>query len=457
MNSTRSERLATLRRRLADKEKAASPRVGRENLRHISIMFGATSVNNILGYVFTILMGRMLGPIEFGILIAVQALFDLLAISGSAIRTIVARQVAAYEACQQHDDTCQLWSGSIWRTVLYTGGVTVAFFLLRGPLTRFLGIPSSAVLVVAAVGLIPVMARALLGGFLQGLQWFAALGGLEMATGTLRVIVGVVLVSLGAGAAGAMAAQPTAAAIVAIVGLIWLGTRIRRGQMADSAEMMAEAAPPFEPLPVVLSLFAFAALTQMDAILVKSLFSAQQAGQYAAAVTLGKIILMLPTAISTVLLPKATRAFTLKQDSGAIMWLSLAMVAIPCGLLAGIYAIWPDAILQVVLGSQYAVSGMVLGILGAAMTLRALTNVWLNYFLSIRRNAFLYAMLAAVAIQLAWVTLFHGSLVQVVTGLMGTALLLNLAAMILFQRWRRECRTSTTLSPDTDDQRGILP
>ena len=449
MNTTTSERLALPPQQLIPDSETTRTQASRDSLRHIGIMFGATSVNNVLGYIFTILMGRMLGPIEFGILIAVQALFDLLAISGGAIRTIVARQVAAYEACQQRTDTCNLWSASIWRTLLYTGGAALVFFLLRGPLTRFLGIPSAAVLIVAAVGLIPVMARALLGGFLQGLQWFTALGSLEMATGTLRVVVGVVLVTLGAGAAGAMAAQPAAAAIVALFGLFWLGTRIwHTGIPENLPASVAEAAPPFEPLPVVLSLVAFAALTQMDAILVKSLFSAQQAGQYAAAVTLGKIILLLPTAITTVLLPKATHAFTLKQDSGAIMWLSLALVAIPCGLLAGAYALWPKAILQVVLGSQYAVSGVVLGVLGAAMTLRAMTNVWLNYFLSIRRKGFLYVMLAVVAMQLVWVSLFHASLVQVVVGLMGAALLLNVAGIILFHQWRRESRIPVPVAPE---------
>ena len=443
MRNPSSRRLALWRRHLAPNTPVAPMPERRASLRHMGIMVGATSVNNVLGYVYTILMGRMLGPVEFGILVAVQALFDLLAISGSAIRTIVARQVAAYEACQQRQETCRLWTVSIWRTVVYTGAVTLAFFLLRGPLMRFLGIPTAAVLVVAAIGLIPVMARALLGGFLQGLQWFAALGSLEMATGILRVLVGVTLVSLGAGAAGAMAAQPTAAGVIALLGLIWLGARIRRGGAQGPPEAVGELAPTFEPLPVVLSLFAFAALTQMDAILVKSYFSEQQAGQYAAAITLGKIILMLPTAISTVLLPKATRAFTLRQDSGAIMWLSLALVAAPCGLLAGAYALWPDTILHVVLGSQYVVGGVVLGVLGAAMTLRALTNVWLNYFLSIRRNSFLYAMLVAVAAQLIWIALFHGTLVQVVIGLMGTALLLNIAGMILFQRWQRECRSAS--------------
>jgi O-antigen/teichoic acid export membrane protein len=447
MQEPRSQQAAILRHAPATGAGDTGTQERRTSLRHMGVMVGATSVNNVLGYVYTILMGRMLGPIEFGILVAVQALFDLLAISGSAIRTIVARQVAAYEACQQRQDTCHLWTASIWRTVLYTGAVTLLFFLLRGPLMRFLGIPTAAVLIVAAMGLIPVMARALLGGFLQGLQWFTALGGLEMATGTLRVLVGVLLVSLGAGAAGAMAAQPTAAGIVAVFGLVWLGTRIRRGGATELDVAATAAAPPFEPLPVVLSLFAFAALTQMDAILVKSFFSAQQAGQYAAAVTLGKIILMLPTAISTVLLPKATRAFTLRQDSGAIMWLSLALVAVPCGMLAGAYALWPEMILKVVLGSQYAVSGVVLGVLGAAMTLRALTNVWLNYFLSIRRNSFLYAMLAAVAIQAVWLALFHENLVQVVVGLMGTALLLNVVGMILFRRWQHECRPATVAAP----------
>ena len=71
----------------------------------MSIMFAATSMNNVLGYVFIILMGRMLTPISFGTLVAVQALFDLIAVAASALRVLVAKEVSSFEARAQHDES----------------------------------------------------------------------------------------------------------------------------------------------------------------------------------------------------------------------------------------------------------------------------------------------------------------------------------------------------------------
>ena len=90
------------------------------------------------------------------------------------------------------------------------------------PLARLLQLTSPIPLIVAAIGLLPIMLRSLITGFLQGLQWFTTIGIMEVVSGSLRILAGVVLVLVGLDAVGAVAAFPAASGIAALIGIYTL-------------------------------------------------------------------------------------------------------------------------------------------------------------------------------------------------------------------------------------------
>lgn len=381
------------------------------HLKHMTIMFAATSLNNVFGYVFVVVMGRMLTPVGFGSLVAVQALFDLMGVAASSLRTLVTVKVSSLEASGQRQRTHEVLRQVMKWTLGGTLPVVAALLVASSLIMRLLKLDSPLPVVVAALGLIPTMTKGLLTGFFQGLQQFEIMGSMEVATGALRVVVGYALVAMGLNVTGAVAALPAASSAATALGLY----AARRSAVTGPSQTPHSATEVIgiRPLSVISGLVLFAILTQLDMVLVKLLFSPELASEYAVAVTLGKIIFFFPMAVASVLLPKTARSFTLNRDAGPLMQLSLLAVIIPCGLITGLYVLFPAQIVHVVLGSQHAVNGAILGVVAAAMTFRAVINLWINYTLATNGTRFLYVLLGGVIAQLGLVGLFHESLMQV--------------------------------------------
>ena len=81
--------------------------------------------------------------------------------------------------------------------------------------------------------------------------------------------------------------------------------------------------------------------------------------------------------------------------------------------------------------------GLVLGLVGLAMLLLSISNVWLNYFLSTEWTHFVYLIGLGIVLQLGAMILFHDALWQMPAAMVVTGLWLNLAGLIIFF-WRRQ-------------------
>jgi hypothetical protein len=81
----------------------------------------------------------------------------------------------------------------------------------------------------------------------------------------------------------------------------------------------------------------------MDAILVRRFFGPVDAGNYSAAVTLGKIIQFFPVAIIMVLFPKAAQRQAAHRDTTRVLVPAMLIVALVCGSIALLYALFPGA------------------------------------------------------------------------------------------------------------------
>jgi len=383
------------------------------HLKHMTIMFAATSLSNVFGYVFVVMMGRMLTPVGFGSLVAVQALFDLMGVAAASLRTLVTVKVSSVEAGGQRQGTTEVLRKAMKWTLGGTLPVVAALVAASSLTMRLMKLDSPLPVIVAALGLIPAMTKGLLTGFFQGLQQFEIMGSMEVATGALRVVVGYALVAMGLDVTGAVAALPVASSAATAVGLYAARRTAVTGPSLKPHSVTEREG--LRPLSVISALVLFAIMTQLDMVLVKLLFTPELASEYAVAVTLGKIIFFFPMAVASVLLPKTAESFTLNRDSGPLMHVSLLAVIIPCGLITGLYVLFPTQIVHAVLGAQHTVNGAILGVVAAAMTFRAVTNLWINYTLGTNRTSFLYVLLGGVIAQLGLVGLFHESLLQVAT------------------------------------------
>ena len=133
---------------------------------------------------------------------------------------------------------------------------------------------------------------------------------------------------------------------------------------------------------------AFASLTNVDILLAASFFSGTVAGIYAAAALVGKIVLFLPTAIVTVLLPKAATRAAAGIASRRILLASLAVTLVICLAATVLLALVPEGLLVRAFGGDFRESTALLGWFGLAMTAGALVNVYLSVYFAERDSRF---------------------------------------------------------------------
>ena len=130
-------------------------------------------------------------------------------------------------------------------------------------------------------------------------------------------------------------------------------------------------------LPVVAGTLAIALLTTDDLVAAKIAFTPHVAGLYGAASLIGRVILYLPAAIVTVLLPSVSALVAEKRDTFPVLVRGLIATGALCGGLTVIYAVAPHLIARIAFGTKFEGSASLLWMFGIAMTLYSLVNVLL--------------------------------------------------------------------------------
>ena len=295
-------------------------------------LFVATFVANVLGYGYQVVMARLLRPEEYAVLTALFGILILESISSQVIQSATAKLAAQYRA---RDEEAALHA-FVRRWAARVGGgaaaVGVLVALLSGALAGALALPA---LSVALLGLTLFLALVFTFGLglLQGLARFVWMGTALVAQAGGRLAAGVMLVLAGFGVDGAFTGATAAIALSLGVLAIPLIPLFRAARGSTVKHELGPAETRFFALSAVV-LLAYAALTNIDAVLARSLLGADAAGAYAGAITMGKIVLFAPIAIGFLLLERTARAHARGEDTDRALYLALAFVLATSGLVA---------------------------------------------------------------------------------------------------------------------------
>lgn len=374
-----------------------------------------------LDYAVSVLAGRWLVPIEYGIFIAVAAVMQVLAQLTNAIRNVVAFYTA--ELSLKRDGSQGV--GAFVQRVMRWGWrwgllATLAMAIISPALAHALRLPNAWPLWAASPVVLLFFIRTVTDGALQGLQSFGGFGVVQVVQSLLRLLFAAGLIWLGWQAAGAIIALPLAMAAVLMLAL-WL----LRPYFRDHGGVVAREVSWHYSSHTLMGLAAFAVLANMDALFVKHFYSPSVAGDYGPVVTLAKMSLFVPMALGIVLLPKATRRRASGRDPRPILLLALAATLLPGFALTTIYFLFPSFLVRTIFTAAYTNPGIVLGMANLAASLYAGLNIWLNYALSLKRLSFIYILVGVLVCQgvgmffLGRDSLIHMTLVMASAGLIG--------------------------------------
>ncbi len=371
----------------------------------------AVAAGFVFSYIYQIMMGRLLGPEDFGSLGALYAIFLITGLFGQALMQAIATNIAEIKA--RHDETVAI--GSFLKLSIKLAVIclliTIACLAASVPITHFFHLDSVVPVVLLVFSILASLLLNILLGMQQGLARFRHVGITGYLTPqVLKLVLGVVLVYISWGLLGAIGVLVVSSGLAIIVGMF-----IGRGSM--NTGFRKAAGQPLKLGPVLfptLVLAVFLALpSNIDIMLVKHYFPGTEAGMYTAMATLGKVVYFLPMAVSFVLLPKATEASTLGQDARPLLFKCLGLVLFLSGLVVLVYWLFPD-ILIILFGDSYAGALSMVSLYAVAMLFFSLNIVLMHYCLAIRQMRMMFLVDLITLAEVLAIVLQHETLTQVI-------------------------------------------
>jgi O-antigen/teichoic acid export membrane protein len=398
-------------------------------LRHGLIMSTAMMLAGVLDYVVNVLAGRWLAPAEYGIFVSVAAILQVVLYISIAIRNVVAFYTAELSVQTNSGSRVGAFLRRSWRWGWQWGLVATALMaIISAPLARLLKFPNPWPLWAACLMVFVLFLRPITDGALQGVQAFTGLGLVQVTQAFLRLIFAAALIWIGWQSVGAIIALPLAGAVALGLALWFLRPHLRSRSSRPTSRPVSWRYSAY----TLIGLTGFALLTNLDALFVKRFFNPEIAGNYGPVVTLAKINLFLPLAMTMVLFPKATQRQAVGRDARPIVLLALTGTLVPGFFLSALYFCFPGVLVKAIFTGAYTNPGLVLGLVNLAASLHAGLNIWLNYALSLERPGLVYAVVAVLCWQGFGMFLFgRESLLHMALIMVSAGLLANIAGFAM--------------------------
>ena len=376
----------------------------------------ATLVGNGAAFLLSMVAARVLGPADFGAFGALIGILLILATIGISTQALAARRVATAEGDQADVE------GQLIRLATVVGaGIVVLGVVTAWPLGQVFSIPWLAVATgIASLGFVICGSAAM--GIAQGREEhgrfsvsFIALNGSRALGGIIGVIALSSVVGAGVGVLGGC-----------IIGALIAYRRVCPGAWATTIRngMAAELGHIVHALMVLFT------LTNIDVLLARLFLSETGSSEYSVGVLLAKIAFFLPNAVVIVLFPKMSG-----QQSRRPVLVATGLTAV-VGLIITLFAyFFGPLVVRILGGVQYESMADNMWLFALEGSAFALVQVLLYSRLAAQDRKAVIAVWVALASLVSIVAIWrNGSLVEIVTTVVGVSLALAVVGLFLDNR-----------------------
>lgn len=398
-------------------------------------MFLGTVVGGILGYVFQVLMGRMLSTQEYALFSGMMALFAVLSTPLGTLMMVVSRKVSEYRARQDSGSITHFYYSVSIRTAVVGVCLLGGYLIFATQIQFYLRAPNIGSVYLLGVLLFlnafPVISNA----FLQGLQRFSWFSAMTAFWVLMKIACAGLLIWLGYGLMGAIGGIVLATVVLWAInyGALYRSLAQGKNKPYQTGHLLFKPA-----LPVLVANVAFAAMTQLDMVLVNFYFPAHEAGLYAAASILGKAVMYLPGGIALALFPMVAENQARNQSSAYLLLQAVGLTTLLCGAGAVFYFLYGEWVIVFLYGESYRGAGEVLKFFGFAILPMALVMVAEHFLIAKGRVLFAYLFAFIAPLQLVAIHFYHESLQMVVAVMAASGVLLMTIGYGLLWRSSRQ-------------------
>jgi len=399
------------------------------------ILTVGTLVGGLGNYFYHLLMGRMLGPTDYGVLVSLISLSYILSVPIGTLNIVIIKFVSTFKGKKEMGAVGTLFKSGVKKVLPFSLLILFIFLVLTPLITSFLHLNSSFPFIIILGAFFISVFSAINRAVLQGLLRFKYISLSNVLEIGLKLIIAVLLVFAGLKVNGALLGFLIAGIFTyffTFYPLRFLLGKTQKKINFDGREVFNFA------LPVLFSTLAFTSLYTSDVLLVRHFFPDQQTGLYAALSTLGKIIYFLTGPIIAVMFPMISERHANGGVYKNLLLASLAMVGIVCLFITSAYFLFPTFIIKTLFGSQYILAVPYLGFFGIFLSLYSLSCLLTNFYLSIKETKVALMPVLAAGFQIILIWLFHKNFGQIIWISIGMLSLLLLGLLLYYPQHLRK-------------------
>ena len=396
--------------------------------RPAMIIFIGSVLGGFLSYLYQSYMGHSLGPDEYSELASLLSIFYLLFIPSTLIGTTVLFYVSKLKAQGKEGEIAWLMRKNL-RLSLTVGAIMALGMLLLSPfLLDFLDLQEPLLGVMLAVSAFILMLGTPVSSTTQALQRFSRLASFDVLNNSLKLLLGVLFVTAGWSVAGAFGAV----LVGTLLASVWLYYGLK--------DYWAKEGVPFETkgmaaytIPVAISTISFMTITNVDNLLARGFLDPTDAGLYSACSMLGKIVLWMPLAISTVTFPRFSGASVKGESTTPLIRKSILITLAITGAITLFCFLFPDFVLLVAFGDQYLDAAPYLPVIILAFSLFGLATMLQRYGLATGKWAFVTIYAVFTVMGVGMILAFHETPMQIALVMLATSAGISITSAVYLE------------------------
>jgi O-antigen/teichoic acid export membrane protein len=372
------------------------------------ILLSGSSLTTAVNLAYNIVIARFLGPKGFGHATAAYTILTLISAVTLSFQIISAKVVAQQSAPEEKAAAYRGFHKSAWGC-----GILVALILLlfQRAIADYLNLPSSALVALLGIGAafyVPLGCRR---GYIQGTYGFRSLATNLVVEGVVRLGGSLLMIQLGFGVEGVIAANSAAVAVAYLSVAPRLAARIPNPLHFLYAIREISHAMVFFSGQVLIN--------NCDIVLVEHFFPAKEAGLYAAVAMVGRVIFAFSSAVVNSMFPLVAGTRDEKRRDFRVISTSLLLVlGIGTALVLGL-GVAPSGIWTKFFGSGFEIAGRyslpyLLALYAITAIIYSLSVVIITFEMSFKIANTSWVQLAFSGMVIAGICIFHSSLREVI-------------------------------------------
>lgn len=396
-------------------------------------VFIGSTVGNFSAYLFHIIVGRMLKPEEYAVIASLISFLYIAGFPTAMFNTVIVRKMASLSAKNDYQGIKSIFNFFLIRILFFCLAITIFFFIVKKPIADFLKIENSMLIFITGLTYAFSLFSTVNMATLQGLLKFFSYSWIQIVYSIFKVFVTFMAIFFGFGVFGVTTGLLIITILYCVLSLKPLAFVFKYKERKQTFAIKTYLSAMWIGMPLV----GMGLMVTTDLLLVKHFFSSFDAGLYAAMSTIGRVILFATSSIAVVLLPLSTKKKESGQSSRKVFELSQLLSISVSLLIVLIYFYYPDFIVTIFYGKNYHSISSYLGLIGIYFLFYNISNLFVNYYISLRKQKILVFPIVCAVTQVVLISLFHSSFSQILYVMISSILLLLIIFVLYYFKYER--------------------